>query len=153
MTRASEEIERNEASRRQLREMVQRLSWEDLERPLGGGWTVKVARAHLAFWDGRQRESLKRHLESGAALGDGTPPALEDSEEVINDALVPLASRIDPTAVRSLVLEAAEAVDAALEDADPEAVQRLVGGPQDSLVRRWLHREEHVEQITRALSD
>jgi hypothetical protein len=43
------------------------------------------------------------------------------------------------------------AVNVALESAPPEVLERLAGGPQSSIVRRWRHREEHVEQIARAI--
>jgi hypothetical protein len=146
-----DDIERNAASHARLRELVTGLTETDLNTSLGDGWTVKVALVHLAFWDGRQRETLQRHL-AGAPLGDGSPTPLEDSDEVVNEALVPLAQRIAPARTVDLVLEAAEAVNAVIEGADVDVVERVADGPHDYLVRRWRHREEHIEQIATALN-
>ena len=149
---ARDDLDRNATSRAALITLVRSLSGADLNTPIDGGdWTVKVALAHLAFWDHRQRAALRQHIATGAPLGDGTPPALEDSDEVINQALDQLAPHLNPTAIADLVIEAAEAVDAQLERTDPALLERLATGPQPSIIQRWLHREEHIAQITAEL--
>lgn len=44
-------IAQNSAERERLNALVARLSDEELRRPIGHGWTVSVALAHLAYWD------------------------------------------------------------------------------------------------------
>ena len=146
-----EDIERNAASLGRLQELVVGLTEDDLNRSLGDRWTVKVALVHLAFWDGRQRETLQRHL-ADAPLGEGEPALLEDSDEVVNEALVPLAQRIAPARTVDLVLEAANGANAVIESADHAVLKRLIDGRYDFLVRRWRHREEHMAQIRNGLS-
>jgi len=149
---AREDLDRNASSRAALITLVRSLSGADLNTDLGGGWTVKVALTHLAFWDFRQHASLSQHLSTGAPLGDGTPPALEDSDDVNNVAIDRLAPHLNPAAIADLVIEAAEAVDAQLERTDPDLLDKLSGAPQPSIIRRGLHREEHIAQINRGLA-
>jgi DinB superfamily len=148
---ARDDLDHNATSRAALIDLVRTLSGADLNADLGDGWTVKVALAHLAFWDFRQHASLRQHLASGAPLGDGAPPALEDSDAVNNAALDHLAPHLNPAAIADLVVEAAEAVDAQLERTDPALLDKLSDGTQPSIIRRNLHREEHIAQINRGL--
>ena len=149
---ARDDLDRNATSRASLIDLVCGLSLADLNTLTDDGdWTVKVALAHLAFWDHRQRASLHQHLLTGTPLGDGTPPALEDSDEVNNTAIDQLAPHLNPAAIADLVIEAAEAVDAQLERTDPALLERLATGPQPSIIQRWTHREEHIAQIANAL--
>lgn len=150
MTAPDTDLERNARATARLRALVAALPPEALATPLGG-WTVQVALGHLAFWEARQRAALERHL-AGAALGDGAPPALEDSDAVVNDAVDALARRLDAAAAGALAVEAAEAMDALLERAPRDVVAGLAAGPQASIVRRWRHREEHLDQIAPALT-
>ena len=46
-------VERNRASTDRIRQLVARLSDEEMKRPVGEHWTVSIALAHLAFWDRR----------------------------------------------------------------------------------------------------
>ena len=43
----------NAQERERLISLVARLTDEELSLPLGNGWTIAVALAHLAFWDQR----------------------------------------------------------------------------------------------------
>ena len=151
MPPARDDLDRNATSRAALIDLVRTISGTDLNAPLGDDWTVKVALAHLAFWDHRQRVALRQHVATGTPLGDGTPPALEDSDDVINQALDQLTPHLNPTAIADLVIEAAEAVDAQLERTDPALLETLASGPQQSTIQRWAHREEHIAQIAAEL--
>ena len=147
MADLQDDLERNATSLAHLRHVLERLSTEDLDRSLGGGWTVKTALGHLAFWDRRQATTLSHHLETGAPLGSGGPPALEDSDDVVNVAVAALANAGDGERMRVEVVEAAAAIDELLEGADPEVLAAIVAGGHADLVERWVHREEHIEQI------
>lgn len=151
---ARDDLDRNATSRAALSDLIRTLSGPDLNTLLDddGDWTVKVALTHLAFWDFRQHASLRQHIATGTPLGDGAPPALEDSDAVNNAALDRLAPHLNPAAIADLVIEAAETVDAQLERTDPALLETLSTGPQPSIIRRWEHREEHIAQINRALA-
>ena len=44
-------VAENDLERARLKAFVAGLSDDDAARPIGHGWTVGVALAHLAFWD------------------------------------------------------------------------------------------------------
>src|SRR5262245_22739657 len=91
-----------------LRTLVARVSDADLTRLLPNSWTVAITLAHLAFWD-RQRLALVRRWER-----EGVTPAPADAD-TINEGVRVLATALPPRAAAQLALDAAEAVDQALE--------------------------------------
>jgi hypothetical protein len=143
-----EDATRNIEATARLREFVSPLTAPDLARDLGGGWTVAMALGHLAFWDRFQTSQL-RLLAAGE-------PAAEDTDavsDVTNEALQAVLAALSPDEVGRLATTAAADVDAAVV-ALPEALMvRLASSAEHAyLVRRWAHREEHIEQIRGALS-
>jgi hypothetical protein len=46
-------VAENAKERERLRSLVERLTDKELSLPLGNGWTIAVALAHLSFWDQR----------------------------------------------------------------------------------------------------
>jgi hypothetical protein len=151
MAGIADDLRQNATSLAHLRHVLERLSAEDLERSLGANWTVTTALGHLAFWDRRQFATLHHHLETGAPLGDGTPPALEDSDDVVNPAVEALANAADPERMRLEVVAAATAINDLIAATDPSLLEPLIEAGHPDLVRRWPHREEHLDQIERAL--
>lgn len=144
-------LARNVATRDRLVQIAGRMRPEDLDRPLGEGWTIATAFVHLAYWDRRALGVIRRYL-AGAELGVGAPPALADSSAVASEAIAYLARYVDPAGVRQLVTESASAVDQALNGAPPARLLPLIDGPHAWLVRRYGHRDEHLEQIEQALA-
>src|SRR3972149_9971939 len=55
----------NRAETERIRDLAGRLSLEELRLPLGEGWTVGAALAHLAFWDRRALVLLTRWKDRG----------------------------------------------------------------------------------------
>ncbi len=76
-------VAENTLERERLRALVARLTDEDLSLPLGEGWTVAAALAHLAFWDQRALVLLRRW----ECTGVGTSPIDIDAT---NDTILPL---------------------------------------------------------------
>lgn len=138
------DIERNAALTSRLRELTASLTPDDLARSLGGGWTVAVALVHLAFWDVRQHAALREFATTGALAGDA-------SDDAVNGGLERVAQRVDPAAAAGLAIEAAEAVDATIAGLDAGLRAPLLGGEDAYMIRRWAHREEHLEQIEAGL--
>lgn len=144
MTDTSADLQRNAESAGWLRELVAKLTDDDLAVSLGGGWTVAIVLAHLGFWDGRQRAAVEHYVASGE-IGNS------ESDDAINVGLEPLALLVDGRAAAELAVEAAEAVDAALERLPADVRSTIVDCAEAHLVRRWDHREEHLAQIASAL--
>ena len=137
-------VTENTHERQRLQTLVARVSDEDLTRPLPNGWTVAITLAHLAFWD-RQRLALLRRWER-----EGVTPAPTDAD-TINAGVRVLAAALPPRTAAQLALDAAEAVDQALEQLSAEMVTQIEGGGQASLLRRAVHRRGHLDRIEQAL--
>ena len=132
------DLQRNAEATRRLRDLVERLDADDLERSLGGGWTVAFALVHLAFWDARQAVALRDYTGGGAL-----PP----EDETVNPTLKAIAGMFDAEAAARTAGEAAAAVDAAASALTAEERAALREAGQEYAFRRWPHREEHIAQI------
>ncbi len=80
---ASSYIEQNTRERERLRGLVERLSDDELSRPVNEHWTVAGVLGHIAFWDARALV-LADKLERGVPF----LPSDAEPEDVtwINDA-------------------------------------------------------------------
>jgi hypothetical protein len=136
----------NARERQRLRELVGRLTDEELQLPLGEGWTVAVALAHLAFWDQRALV-LMRNWRSGA-VAPGPSPI---DEHVTNDALLPVLLEILPRMAASLAVDAAAAIDREIEEAPAELVASIQALGDRFRLYRADHRKAHLDQIESAL--
>ncbi len=139
-------VEDNAAETERLRALVARLTPADLACSLGGGWTVAMALAHLAFWDTRRRAQLQQWAQTG------TEPAAGDSAS-INAGVEVLAAAIPPQATGPLALQAAEAVDAEVAGLSAEMLAAIERAGAESMLRRAAHRRDHIAQIERGLRE
>jgi hypothetical protein len=143
-------VAENQAELARLRALVDKLSDQELSRPLPAGWTVASVLAHLAFWDYR----IVTLLDRWGADGRGAPPPAFDGAAVdwVNDAGKPLCLGLPPRGAARMAIDAAIAADqrvAALSDA-ALAANTAAGSPIS--LRRAAHRREHLDEIERALS-
>jgi hypothetical protein len=137
-------IQENARALARLRDLIAKLSDADLQRPLGGGWTVATALTHLAFWDRARLTALERWQTRGV------PDGGNDSESV-NAGVQMLSGAIPPRTTAQLAIASAEALDAALEQIAPELAAAIDASSSRALLRRSVHRNEHIDQIERAL--
>jgi hypothetical protein len=143
-------VEENRTQLERLRALVDRLSDQELSRPMEAGWTVAGVLAHLAFWDFR----IVTLLEQWGPDGRGPAPRVYDETAVdwINDASKPLCNGLAPRAAARMAIEAALTADqrvAGLTEAQL-ATNEAAGSPIS--VRRAEHRREHLDEIERALA-
>ena len=147
MTTDRRYIAENEAELRRLHDLLDRLSDEQLSRPMEAGWTVAAVLAHMALWDYR----IVVELDRWGADGDGPVPTYEEEAvDWINDATKPIFLAMPPRIAARTALDAAEAAD------------RAVAGMTDDLLAkndeigtiinpvRAEHRREHVDELERA---
>jgi hypothetical protein len=136
--------QQNSDSRRRLRDLVNRLTDSDLALSTEYGWTISALLAHLAFWDHRMSEILKRWQN------EGLDPSPIDSA-VVNDALKVICHALEPRAAANLALIAAEKVDAEFETLSAEFVKQLEEHAEATSTQfrmnRSLHRESHIKDI------
>jgi DinB superfamily len=142
------EAEANKKGRERLRAITNRLSEAELAMLTGDGWTVGATLGHLAFWDNRVRDLILRWKESGI----GPSPIDTDN---INDAMKPLLRAIPGREAVEQALRAAEAVDAEIENLPEELKPGVEALVKEGKLRldRSIHRNEHLDQIERALAD
>lgn len=141
-------VAQNNAQRARLRALIDRLTNEDLRRPLSAGWTIAGVLAHLAFWDQR----ILVLLEGWERRGPVPRPINRDDVDWINDAAKALCLALPPGAAATLAVATAEAVDRKVE-ALPETLlaQNAAAGSPINLLRAQ-HRREHLDEIERALT-
>jgi len=137
-------VEKNTASRRRLKAIVERLNDEDFARTTPGGWSVAALLAHLAFWDQRIVVLLHRWKENGV---DESPV----DSDMINDSLKPILLAIQPRAAVELCLSSAEAADAELENLTPELYEQIQASSNHFRFNRALHRDDHLNEIEQLL--
>ena len=138
----------NAASTAELRLLISTLSDVELATDLGEGWTVSMALAHLAFWD---EWHVARWLYAAAA-GELAPPAADSMvTNRANEALVTTWRALPARTAVALVLDAADAADAYITDLDDEAIDLAIERDGLTWFRRTPHRQDHIDQIKRAL--
>ena len=141
-------VERNDAARDRLRSLVARLSEEDLARPVSDGWTVAALLAHVAFWDRFVLARWEHALRRG-----GSPTSLDDDLlDLINAAALAQWLALPGRDAALQAVDAAEAIDRAIERLPPGAVETARARGFHWLLDRSGHRREHLDQIERALA-
>ncbi len=130
--------------RQRLEALVQRLTDAELGTALSDGWTVAGVLAHLAFWDRRAVILVERWRKQGIGRSDADIDAINDAAKA--DWLA-----LPPRVAAQQALEAARAIDAAL-DAAPALVEQIVAIGYPINPSRAVHRREHLDEIERALA-
>src|SRR5438445_6050995 len=140
-------IEANDRERKRLRALVQRLTDDQLKRPVNEHWTVAAVLGHVAFWDARVL-FLAGKLERGEPF---TPFDVEPHDvSWINDSARPLIHAIAPREAARLALRLAEETDRRVASLPPAKLWPL---DPSSLINplRAAHRGEHLDEIEAAL--
>lgn len=139
--------EANTASRGWLRATVERLSEDDMTRPITEPWTAAGLLAHLAFWD---RFCRARWLHA-QRTGTPTPVPLDDALlELINDADLSHWTILPPRIAAEECLEAADTLDALIQSLGDEVALKIEAEGRRRLVDRSIHRREHLSTIEAA---
>ena len=137
----------NEAERRRLEALVDRLDDAALARPMAAGWTVASMLGHLAFWD-------QRIVVLSDLLRRGEAVPMEQAHDVdwINDAAKPLLLAMPVRRLAELSLTIAAAADRAVESLSDAHLEKnaAIGTPINVL--RAEHRREHLDEIDRLLA-
>jgi len=142
-------IARNDAQRRRLRALVDRLTDEDLRRPLEAGWTVAGILAHLAFWD--QRALVLLEAWKGKAPADVPGDFPDEMIDWINDAAKPLCLALAPREAARLAVAIADEADRAVAALPDEMVAAATNRRTGVYVLRAEHRQEHLDEIERTV--
>ena len=136
--------QQNSESRQRLQTLIRDLSDEDFARTTDYGWTVAALLAHLAFWDHRMSNILKRWQTEG----------LDSSEidlNVLNDSLKVICHALEPGTAAELALSAAQKIDSELETLTADFAKTLedhaAATNTQFRMNRALHRNAHIDDI------
>ena len=135
----------NARATQRLESLVAGSGEEALALSLPNGWTVAQALAHLAFWDLRYLALLKRWQRTGV---DSSPADVD----VANEAVLGISSAIPLKEAGGLAVASAEAVDAEAERVSEALRAAIVAAGHERVLRRSLHRHEHLRQIEETLA-
>lgn len=140
-------IEDNARELQRLRALVERMSDDDLRKPVNEYWTVAGVLGHMAFWDARILA-----LADKVERGDPFTPSDDEPEdpEWINDSARPLIHAIAPREAAELTVRIAEETDRRVASLRPE---RMWPTDPDSPLNpvRASHRGEHLDEIEASL--
>ena len=136
--------ERNRLSTQRIRTLVARLSDEEMQHPVGENWTVAIALAHLAFWDRRVLYVLDLTKREGKLFA----PVIDI---LVNDLSLPLWAAIPPREAAWIAIESAQELDLRLEDYPAALLEELYTFNKRWVVRAF-HRDEHLDEVDRALA-
>ena len=137
-------VERNHAATNRIRTLVERLSDQELQQPVGEHWTVAITLAHLAFWDRR----VLLGLDTVEREGKLNIPVIDIS---VNDLLLPFWAALSPRVAADLAVATAAALDERLENFLPGLLDQLYTHNQ-RWVERALHRNAHLDEVEAALT-
>ncbi len=138
-------VQENAAERERLLRLTKELTESDLARPVGRGWTVGTKLLHLAFWDLYCLELLKKWNE--------VPPSVSTLDvDAVNECVKALSGAVPPSTVCELVQRAARAVDRQVEATSTDLKARIIGAGRERMLKRFIHRRAHLDQIEQALS-
>lgn len=137
-------VERNRAATSRIRTLVDRLSDQQLQQPVGEHWTVAITLAHLAFWDRR----VLLGLDTVEREGKLNIPVIDIS---VNDLSLPFWAALPPRAAANLAVATAAALDERLENFPPALLAELYTHNQ-RWVERALHRNAHLDEVEAALN-
>ena len=133
-------VAENAKERERLRSLVERLTDKELSLPLGNGWTITVALAHLSFWDQRILFLMRKWKKSGVE-----PSSIDI--DVTNDSLLSLWLAIPPRKAANLAIASAEAIDRELEETSSDFITEIEGLGEKFRLYRSIHRKLHLDQI------
>ena len=136
-------IEENRASTERIRELVGRLTDEEMQTKVGEHWTVAIALAHLAWWDRRVMYVLDVTARDGKLF-------VPEIDIFVNDLSLPLWAVIPPRDAARICIETSQMLDKQLEEYSPELLEEIFNYNKRWVIRA-LHRNEHLDEVDSAL--
>ena len=136
-------VQLNRAATERLRRLVNSLTDEQLQTPMGEHWTIAICLAHFAFWERRGIYVLDATRKAGNVVSP-------EIDVFVNDLSLPLWAAIPSREAARLAVECADTCDKHLE-AFPQDLLEQVYEDRKRTVFRALHRNEHLDEIDQAL--
>jgi hypothetical protein len=138
----------NDVSRERLTRLAGSLTRAQLEIDLARGWSVASAFGHMGFWDRWQAVRLGLMVVGAVPLDHASVVMME---HMANEALEPFLAESPLPDAPNLALAAAERLDAVIAGLPDDFARSLLGTPDEFLLNRHRHRNEHLDQIERGI--
>lgn len=133
----------NRASTQRIKTLVSSLTEEQMQTRVGEHWTVAIALVHLAFWDRRVLATLELTRKQGRL-------SVVELDIVVNDLSLPLWAAVPAKEAAELAIETAHELDRQLENFPKDLLEELYNHNK-RFVLRALHRNEHLDEVDKAL--
>jgi hypothetical protein len=134
----------NDRTRERLKSLGASLRPADWRKHLPNGWTITTAYLHLAYWDRLALETIERHEKSGVQ------PA-RNEVSLLNAVLLDLSRILTPEQTLGWAVASAEAVDTRIRALPAPLLREITEQDTPRRVERYHHRDEHLDEILRAL--
>lgn len=138
------QISNNSDSLNRLRRFAAAVTLDELRREVGAGWSVASILLHMAFWDRRASLLIARWME------DGVQDSPIDSD-IVNDSVKEFLLAVPAEAAPRLALKAAEEADEAVAKLPPSMLSAIEGHDVHVRLDRAHHRNQHLDEIEKAL--
>ena len=124
--------------------------WSDeaLARRVGEHWTVGVALAHIAYWDGRTLAVLELAARHDLPRAWWTPA----EAGAVNDARLPIWLAISPREALRQAIQTAEILDRVISELPAPIVEAVMVERARSFDRHR-HRRDHLDEVDRAVAE
>lgn len=126
------------------KELLSTLSDEALLTPMPAGWTVSAVLVHLAFWDLRALNLLRKWRNEGIYF---SPMDID----VINEVTRLICLAVQPRAAVELFLRTAESINEFISDLDEGWMKKVEEEGKNVHLDRAAHRLIHLAEIKVAL--
>ena len=147
MSATAEYARANDETRARLHALVARLGPNDLARAAFEDWSVSALLAHLAFWDRFAASRFEKYLRDREAM-----VFLNDAFfDHINAAGRPQWTATPLGAAAADAMSSADAVDGFIARLSPEQIAAIQAIGRPGLLDRSGHRNQHLDQLERAL--
>jgi hypothetical protein len=135
--------EENREQNTLMKALLDRISEEEWNRSLNGGWTVGTMLCHLAFWDQMTLERLKAYRKTGSFA----PVPDAENIDAVNSSVRLLAASIPLAEGVNLVRSITDAIDEYVAGLTTDEIEALKASGRDRWFRRGLHRQHHLQKL------
>ena len=139
-------IMKNENATKRLEVLVNKLTDRELSHPMAAGWTISSVLAHLAFWDIRAATLINKWKQSEVEFS-----SLDT--DVINEVTRVIFNGLPPRVAANITVENARILDQLIGELEPEFIEKIKTDGRNVRLERFTHREEHMDEIEKALKN
>jgi uncharacterized damage-inducible protein DinB len=137
----------NKHSCERLKRLIDQLNENDLIQPMENGWSVATLLVHLAFWD----QLVLNYVTRWQRDGFENAPLSKSAINAINETVRAISTAIAPLAAAQLAMSSAEVLDLKLEQLSEALATEIQKAGRERILRRAVHRTEHLERIENVL--